>query len=166
MEHLWQSLLGIGIEPKQLDSLQVSVRAVTVFIAAIIMVRVGDKRFLSRKTAFDAVLGFILASTLARAVNGSAPMLPTIVSGFVIVLLHRGLAKAAARSHWLGKLVKGDADLVIKDGVLVREGIGANSLSERDIMEEMRLKGVANTSEVVLGYMERNGEVSIIKKKG
>ena len=34
------------------------------------MVRLGDKRFLSKKTAFDAILGFILASMLARAVNG------------------------------------------------------------------------------------------------
>src|SRR5262245_12368099 len=36
------------------------------------MIRCGDRRFLSQKSAFDAVLGFILPSMLARAVNGTA----------------------------------------------------------------------------------------------
>jgi hypothetical protein len=67
MEYL-NMLLGIGAEARDLNSLQVSLRAIVVFLSAIAMVRLGDKRFLSRKTAFDAVVGFVLASTLARAV--------------------------------------------------------------------------------------------------
>jgi hypothetical protein len=42
------------------------------------MVRVANKRIFSKTTAFDAVLGFIMASMLARAVNGSAAFFPTL----------------------------------------------------------------------------------------
>jgi uncharacterized membrane protein YcaP (DUF421 family) len=157
------SVLGIGVEPKNLDALQVSTRAVLVFVTSIVMVRVGDRRFLSQKTAFDAVLGFTLASMLARTINGSSPLLP-LAGGFLIVLFHRVLAMLSARWHLLGKLVKGNSDLIIKDGQFVGRGMEASSLSLRDIEEVLRLSGVADISEVALGYMERNGEISVVKK--
>lgn len=155
MTELAQSILGIGVEPKELSVLQVTLRAVVMFVAAILMVRIGDKRFLSRATALDAVLGFILASMLA----------PTIAAGFVIVLFHRALAMITARWHRLGNLVKGEPELVIKDGDLVRKGIDASSLSRHDIEEQLRLHGLTDISEIALGYLERNGKLSVIKKQ-
>ena len=57
--------LGFGIEPKDLTFLQISLRGIVVFFATLIMVRLGHKRSLARKTAFDAVLLVILASVLS-----------------------------------------------------------------------------------------------------
>src|SRR5262245_65171190 len=73
---LLETLLGIGVEPKQLTFLQVSVRGVIVFIAALIMVRLSSKRSLAEKTAFDAVLVVIIGSMLARVINGSEAFFP------------------------------------------------------------------------------------------
>src|SRR5215813_9483973 len=107
------SLLGLTADPQTLTFLQVSLRGTIVFLATLIMVRVGDRRFLSKKTAFDAVLGFILASMLARAVNGTAAFFPTLGGGFVLVLLHRILAYWSRRSHGFGYLIKGQSDILI-----------------------------------------------------
>jgi hypothetical protein len=85
-------LLGLGREATALTFLQISLRGVIVFIVTLVIVRCGDRRFLWQKTAFDAVLGFILASMLARAVNGTAAFFPTLGGGFVLVILHRVLA--------------------------------------------------------------------------
>ena len=88
MNHLYETLsqiLGLEVDPQNLSFLQVSLRGVIVFIAALTMVRVGDRRFLGKLTALDAILGFILASMLARAVNGSVAFFPTLGAGFVIV---------------------------------------------------------------------------------
>ena len=90
-------LLGLGLEPKNLTALHVTLRSIIVFLVTLMIVRVGNKRFLSGMSAFDAIVGFILASVLARAVNGSAAFFPTLVGGFVLVLLHRLLAMAAFR---------------------------------------------------------------------
>ena len=75
MQTFWDffgPLLGLGSEPKDLTFFQISLRGVIVFLATLIMVRLGHKRSLSRKTAFDAVLIVILASMISRAINGSA----------------------------------------------------------------------------------------------
>ena len=73
-----ETLLGLGRDAAALTFVQISLRGVVVFVAALVIVRFGDRRFLSQKTAFDAVLGFILASMLARAVNGTAAFFPTL----------------------------------------------------------------------------------------
>ena len=46
-------LLGLGAEPKELTFLQVSLRGIVVFFAALVMVRLASKRSFADKTAFD-----------------------------------------------------------------------------------------------------------------
>lgn len=157
--------LGFGDDPKILTFPQIAIRAIIVFIVTLIMVRLGDKRFLSKKTAFDAILGLILASMLARAVNGSAAFWPTLGGGFVLVGLHRLIAHLSRRCHKLGMLVKGTSDLVVRDGQLVESGMRRNDLTEHDIQEDMRLKGqVDDLSKIKVAYAERNGQISVVPK--
>ncbi len=73
-----ESLLGLAAEPRNLTFIQISLRGVIVMVAALVMIRLGTKRSLAEKTAFDAVLLIVLASVLARAVNGSAAFFPTL----------------------------------------------------------------------------------------
>src|SRR5438034_10929172 len=104
---LLQMLLGISVPPKDLTFLQVSIRGVVVFIAALIMVRLSSKRSLAEKTAFDAVLVVIIGSMLARVINGSEAFFPTLGTGFVLVLLHRLFVVAAFFSQAFELLGKG-----------------------------------------------------------
>ena len=160
-----EQLLGIGVEPRDLSILQVSLRGIIIFIAAIVMVRLADKRFLSKRTAVDAVLGFVIASMLARAINGSGPLVPTIIGGFVIVLLHRLLAHLSMRWHSFGACVKGTDDIVIENGVVNQETLRRNDFSERDLLENLRLHGVESPAEVRSARIERNGDVSVVRGK-
>src|SRR4029453_16365022 len=86
------SAFGVGVEASRLTIPQVALRALAIFFATLIIVRFADKRFLAKKTAFDFILAVILASMMARAINGSEQLGPTIAAGFFLALLHRGLA--------------------------------------------------------------------------
>jgi len=160
----WINLhLGLGSEPKALTFLQIAVRGIIVFIVSLTMVRLGDKRFLSKKTAFDAILGLILASMLARAVNGSAAFWPTLGGGFILVGLHRLIAFASRRWHGFGILVKGTSDLVVRDGEILEAGMRRNDLSMHDLEEDMRLKGrVDDIKKIKVAYAERDGHISVV----
>ena len=163
---LAQEILGLGLEPKHLNWLQVTVRGIIMFVAALVMVRLADKRFLARKTAFDAILGFLLASMLARAVNGSARIVPTVVGGFALVFLHRGIAVIASYSERFGTWVKGREEVLIKDGQIQESGMRKNNLTNKDLLEELRLEGQLNDPNgAQLAVMERSGEISVLPKK-
>src|ERR1041384_5594080 len=101
MDSTWNfvaQLLGLNVEPRDLNFFQISLRGAIVLVFTLILVRLGDRRSLSKKSAFDAALLIILASVLARAVNGSAAFFATLGGSAVLVALHRGLAFLCERS--------------------------------------------------------------------
>src|SRR6266550_2833452 len=134
-------ILGLESQPVNLNFFQVSLRGVIVFVSAVIMLRLANKRFLSKMTSLDAILGFLLASLLARAVNGSAAFFPTLGAGFILVGLHRLFTNLAFRSERFGNLVKGREDILVKKGQLNSEAMKANKISQKDLLEELRLNG-------------------------
>jgi uncharacterized membrane protein YcaP (DUF421 family) len=164
--HSVNVLLGLGLPAQDLTFLQIGLRGIVVFLAGLVMVRLGDLRFLSKKTVFDAILGFILASMLARAVNGSVAFFPTLGCGFVLVGLHKVMAILARRSHVFGDLVKGRCVQVVKDGVIDARVMRKHDLSEHDLVENLRLNGnLEDVRQVRAAYIERNGQISVVPQK-
>ncbi len=160
-------LLGLGARPEDLTFVQISLRGIVVFLATLMMIRLGHKRSLARKTAFDAVLIIILASVLARAINGSAAFFATLGCGFVIVALHRLLAFIAYHSHWFGCLLKGRPEVIVEDGNLILGTMLRNHISEHDLEEDLRLDArMEDTSKVKIARVERGGDISFIKADG
>ena len=161
---LLHTLLGIGTEPKTLTFLQVSIRGVIVFVATVLMVRLGSKRSLAEKTAFDAVFVVIIGSMLARAINGSEAFFPTLGAGFVLVFLHRFFGMAAYYSHAFGILVKGKPAVLVQDGRLQRKNMLREHISQHDLEEDMRLDAkMEDLSKVQVARLERSGDISFIK---
>jgi uncharacterized membrane protein YcaP (DUF421 family) len=160
-----QTLLGLNLEPRDLSFVQISLRGIIIFLATLIMIRLGHKRSLARRTAFDAVLLIIVAAVLSRAINGSAAFFPTIGGGAVLVALHRLFALLAYHSHGFGILVKGRADVVVRDGQYDFRTMRRNHVSTHDLEEDMRLNAhLQDLSQVRIARVERSGEISFIKK--
>jgi len=163
---LLHTLLGIGTEPRNLTFLQVSIRGIIVFIATLIMVRLGSKRSLAEKTAFDAVFIVIIGSMLARAINGTEAFFPTIGTGFVLVVLHRLFGVAAYYSHVFGIVVKGNPVVLAQEGRLQRKNMLWEHISKHDLEEDMRLDAsTENLSQIQVARLERSGDISFIKAK-
>lgn len=163
---LFHTLLGIGTEPRDLTFLQVSVRGVIVFIATLIMLRLGSKRSLAEKTAFDAVFLVIIGSMLARAINGSEAFFPTLGAGFVLVFLHKLFGMAAYYSHAFGVLVKGTPVVLMQNGGLQRKNMLREHISQHDLEEDMRLDAkTEDLSQIRVARLERSGDISFIKAK-
>lgn len=156
-------ILGIGLEPKELNFINIALRAIIVFFTTLLILRVGNKRFLSKMSAFDAIVGFILASMLARAVNGSASFLPTLGGGFVLIGIHRLLAFISVRSPWFEKIVKGTCENLVQGGRVNRKMMRKLQISESDLLEEARLNAqVDQLNGIKSANLERSGEISVI----
>jgi uncharacterized membrane protein YcaP (DUF421 family) len=160
------AFLGLEAAPSALTFAQIALRGVIVFVVALVAVRCADRRFLSGKTAFDAVLGFILASMLARAVNGSSAFFPTLGGAFVLVGLHRVVALAARRSHRLGIFVKGRSDVLVRAGRIDARTMVTNRVSHHDLLEDLRLNGnIGSEQDAELAVLERNGQISVVRRE-
>jgi uncharacterized membrane protein YcaP (DUF421 family) len=159
------TVLGLQTEPRDLTFFQVALRGVIVFVASVIIMRLANRRFLSRMTSLDAVLGMILASMLARAVNGSAAFFPTLGGGLVLILLHRIFAALGFYSRLFETLVKGESDTLVIDGQRNNDSLRKNRITEKDLREELRLNGqTSEIPDVQIATLERSGEISVVNK--
>ena len=131
------------------------------------MVRMSARRSLARRTVFDSIFLVILASLLARAINGSSDLLPTIGGGFVLVGFHRLLAWIAFYSHWFGDLIKGPEQILMHDGKFMPDAMRRNHITEHDLEEDLRLTLQTEQFDCIRGsILERSGGISFIKVDG
>ena len=160
------ALFGLGIEAKDLTAMQLSARGILILFSALILVRIGAKRALARKTPLDMIMIVIVGSLLSRSINGSGPLFGTIAASFVLVILHRGLEFLAYSFHPLGVAMKGAPGLVVEDGRYVEKTLRQNHITTNDVEEDLRLDGkTEDISKVRVARVERSGDISFLYKK-
>jgi uncharacterized membrane protein YcaP (DUF421 family) len=165
IDTLWkgvESILGLGAD--NLSFLQTAVRSLVVYLAGLVMVRVGEKRFLGKNTAFDVLLGIILGSVVSRAITDSA-FFTILLAGFVLVSLHWVFAVITFHSDKLGNLLKGNTHLLIREGELDWEAMRRSHISKDDLLGALRHNGnLHDPGEVEFARLERDGNISVIKR--
>lgn len=166
-----QELLGsifsvIGVGKEDLTIWQMGSRAFIIYIIGILLVKLGQKRFMGKNTAFDMMLGIILGSVLSRAITGNAPIFPTIGAGVLLVGIHTLFAVAAYYSDWIGSFIKGDAKILIKDGEIQWDNMRKSHISKKDLEMALYTNGkVIDFSQVKVARFERSGDISVIPRE-
>jgi uncharacterized membrane protein YcaP (DUF421 family) len=166
MTELWAAFsraLGLELEGKDLSAVQMVLRAGLVFVASIVMLKIGDKRFMGKSTAFDVFLGIVFGSTVSRAITGNAPFFPALAGGLTLVLLHWLFAAVAFRSHGFGELVKGSDRVLVRDGEIQWDAMKKAHITRNDLEEAMRVAGKApDVQSIKAAHLERDGDISVI----
>ena len=160
-------LLGLERDVADVTAAQMALRTAIVYAFALAIVRLGSKRFLSQASAFDVIVAIMLGSITSRAINGSAPFLPTLASAAVLVGIHWLLAALAFRLDWLGPIVKGRPVRLITDGAVDRDAMRRTGVSEHDLEQALRAQaGVTDPARVRLATLERDGTISVLPADG
>ncbi|MDB5508208.1 MAG: hypothetical protein JWL93_677 [Hyphomicrobiales bacterium] len=157
-------LLGIGRDGADISVLQMGLRAVVIYSVTVVIIRLGRKRFRGRATAFDIVLGIMIGSVASRAITGDAPMVPAMFATGVLVGLHYLLSVLTIRWEALGAALKGQPVPLVRDGVMDVENLRKTHISEDDLREELRCKGIRDLREVGLASLEGSGSISVLRK--
>jgi uncharacterized membrane protein YcaP (DUF421 family) len=94
-------------EGHDLDALQMTLRAIVIFLVALALIRISGRRSFGNRSPFDYVIAILLDATLSRAIVGASPFLATIAASLAMVVLHRALAWACIRPPYLERWVVG-----------------------------------------------------------
>ena len=166
LQNFFLTLLGPDGNANELTLLHISLRAFFVFVVGLAIVRIGDRRSLAEKTAFDAIFIVLIGSMLSRAINGTAPFFTTIAAGIVLMVIHRACAFGACKSHAFGKLIKGAPVTLVRNGKIDRAEMRRSLVSDHDLEEDLRLDArTEDVSTIATARLERSGDISFIKKE-
>ena len=164
MDATWQVLLtvfGTSDVSGDMPAWQMLLRGIAVYFAALLMVRIGKRRFLGRYTSFDILLGFVVGSLLARAISGAITMFNMAAVVATLLTLHWLLTWLATHFR-VGSTLKGSARQLIKDGEIDRAALVASGIGDNDLEQALREKGVESPDRVTAAYFERDGSITVI----
>ena len=150
-----------------LTPLQMGMRAVVISVYCLALLRISGRRAMALGTPVDNVYAILLGSVLSRAVTGASPFLPVITAAAAITLLHRLFSYASLYSKKFGRIVKGQAKVVYRNGAFNKRNMRYCRMSMHDLMAGVRVaSGLDRLDNIKAIYVERNGQISVIRKEG
>jgi uncharacterized membrane protein YcaP (DUF421 family) len=163
IEEAFRLMLGVGVQGEQLEAVQMGLRAVVVYVITVFIVRLGKKRFMGGTTAFDVILGIMLGATASRGITGSAPMIPALAASVVLLVMHWLFSATAMRVPGFGWAIKGGPAVLVRDGEIDWKTMRKVHVTEDDLMQDLRSKGVSGLGDIAEVRMERSGQLSVVK---
>jgi uncharacterized membrane protein YcaP (DUF421 family) len=158
-----QFLFGEG---EKLDILQMSMRALVMFLIMLILIRFAGRRAFAKKSSFDNIIVIMLGAVLARGVVGASPFWSTVAASIIMIILHRIVAWLSVKNNFVERLVKGNAILLFQKEKIVNSNLTKTGISKKDLHESLRLETKKDTLEDIdTAFLETNGRISFILKK-
>jgi uncharacterized membrane protein YcaP (DUF421 family) len=138
------------------------VRAVLIYVALLVALRIFGKREVGQFTLYDLVFILLVANALQPAITGPDN---SIGGGLVLIL---ALVLTNAGVGWLDrfprfhKLLAAPPAVIIKDGEFLIDVMKKEGVDKEEAETAMREHGVADVKEVALGVLEPDGSISIV----
>lgn len=142
------------------------VRGAVIYFALMIAFRLIGKHEFGQLTPFDLVLLLIISESISTALNANDK---AITSGLIVAatlfLINYLMSWAQFRSPGFRKLVSGQADVLIRDGVPDERVMKKERITRDDIESSLRHKGIDGLDKVRLGYLEDDGKISALLRR-
>jgi uncharacterized membrane protein YcaP (DUF421 family) len=135
------------------------------YATVVVILRVSGKRTLAKLNAFDLVVTVAIGSTLATILlssdvswsEGAIALALLAALQFLVswttVRLPRGRSMVTARPT-----------LVLRDGVLLSEGLAQQRLTANEVRQAVRSTGIGDLSEVSAVVLETDGTLSVVTR--
>jgi len=142
-------------------------RALVVYIAVLVLVRLTGKRSVGQFTPFDMIVLILLGSAVQNSLLGDdISLLGGLILGTTLMALNWAVGFVSARSRKIDSLVEGQAVLLARDGKIFHQVLKREQISPSDFEEALRGHGLLDAENVRCAFLETNGDISIIKRDG
>lgn len=147
------------------DGWELVLRAVLVYAALLVMMRLSGKRTVGQFTPFDLLVMLLLSESVSNALTGGDDSLPGgLLSAGTLILLNGLVGLATARSRRVEQLVEGDPVLIGRDGRFFEAVMRRHRVADSDMQRALR-EADCEQQDMACAFLESNGGISVLKKK-
>jgi len=137
-----------------------------VYIFIVVAIRLFGKKELAQLSVVDLVFILLISNAVQNAMVGpDSTLLGGLVAASTLFLTNYLLKYLQYKFPRFGKLVEGDAIMLVYEGKFIESHMKKAKITQDEIMEAVREHGVATIEEVDLAIMEVDGSISILSHK-
>lgn len=135
--------------------------ALTLFLLAKAM---GRKQ-IGELNTFDYIIGITIGSIASEmTVNSDVSLINCIVAMAVLSLIGILISYATTKSMFLRRFFTGCPIILIENGKIIEKGLNKARFDINDLLQECRINGYFDISEIAYAVMEANGRISFLLK--
>lgn len=142
------------------------VRALIVYFALLVMLRMGGKRQIGQMTPFDLILLLILSEGVQNAMVGSDE---SVSAGLILAATLIGVNALVSwfswRSRRLEYALEGRPQLLIRNGKVFDDVMHEARITSDDLIKVLRREGCNSLDDVHIAILENDGSISVLKHK-
>jgi uncharacterized membrane protein YcaP (DUF421 family) len=142
-------------------------RALVLFLAVYLLLRVVGRRELAQMEPFDFILLIVLGDAIQQgltqddySVTGALIVITSIAAIQVVV------GYSAFRWRRVRTFLEGEPIVLVDNGDTIEKNLHRTRISEEELAQEARMSQIASLNDVEWAILETSGKVSFIPKKG
>jgi len=143
------------------------IRTAAMYVFLLVLMRAIGRRELSSLEPFDLILLVILGDALQQGLTQD----DYSVTGAMLVVGTFAVLQVATswityRFRPVRAVLEGEPLIVVQDGKPIERNLRRERLTMEELAEAARLQQIAHIDEVQWAVLERNGQITFIKKSG
>jgi uncharacterized membrane protein YcaP (DUF421 family) len=142
------------------------IHAVVGYFVLLATIRFLTRRPGSQMTLFEFVLVFLVGGIIIASTMGNDRSVTNATCAVTMVgLLHRLLSYGRNRWPLIGRLADGVPLVIYQRGEWKQESMRRMKIAPEDVLATARTKGLRGIEDIDYAILERNGQISVLKKR-
>ena len=145
--------------------LVIVIRTIILYAVVVISVRVMGKRQIGEMQPSELAVAIMisdLASVPMQAID--IPLLTGILPVLTLIIAEIGMAFLSLKSRTARKFISGEPSILIYGGHINENELRRQRFNLNDLLEQLRINGYSDLSDIEAAILETNGQLSIIPK--
>lgn len=140
-------------------------RAVTVYLAVVLLLRIAGKRHLAQMSPTEFVAILLISNAVQNAMNGGDNSLGGgLILALAIIVTSWTISVLTYRSRRVRQLFEGAPTLLVYRGRIIEHGLEKEHLGLSELRALMREQGLHDLVDIHSAVLEADGRLSIIRK--
>ncbi len=141
------------------------VRTLILYGVVVLTMRLMGKRQIGQLEPFELVITIMIAELAAIPMEDRAiPLLNGLIPIFILFFLQVSISYLNLKSFWLRTYMDGSPSIVIRNGKICISQLSKARYNINELLEQLRLKGYFNISDVEHAILETSGNLSVLPK--
>lgn len=141
------------------------IRTVILYLLVVLVMRVMGKRQIGELQPFELVISIMISELASLPMQDTRiPLIHGIIPIVTLLFLEMIISVLELKSENARLIFSGKPSIIVNKGKLDRTVMKNQRININDFMEEIRLKGYYNLSDIQYAILETSGQLSIIPK--
>ena len=141
------------------------IKSVVSLLALFILTSALGKKQINQLNMFDYVIGISIGNVVAEmTVNKEVVFLDGIIVMAIYSLISIFVSFLEMKSLFFRKLICGTPTILIENGIIKEKKLKKSRIDINELLEEARINGYFDITEIEYALMETNGKISFLPK--